>query len=361
VNIRARVYCASTASDLFAIRPPYDLPQLFIADAYDERSDTSTNSNSDESAVKDSNMASNVSAMTDGKYIAIRTAGAGSCGTVVFCVAAPSPTVPPQLVVVKVPREMRRQALATEIKALQRLHSLPTSNMSQHFPQLVAFDPETSTEGACWLALEPIYGFSLAQLLCCVQNGLFFSETRSVPVIPRVLVLSVARDLVKAVRWMHDVAGLAHRDIYDANVMLCLGQEKGKWEMPHVVLIDFDNAVSASEDVKGFDRAFVYELLYSLGNAERVSRGDGDAEDKWWSDLMDCFYANRDQDLKDKVLEFKEFMGRFGEGMETGLGNVSGEDERQVKELVEAVMQGEVEWPEQKEIERVVKRWVEEH
>jgi serine/threonine protein kinase len=303
-------------------------------------------------------MASNVSAMTDGKYIPIRTAGAGSCGTVVFCVAAPSPShilrasTPPELVV-KVPREMRRPNLAAEVQIMQRIHTTTTTSpsMAQHFPRLLAADPETNAEGACWLALAAIRGFSLSQLLCCIQNGQFFSECAT-PAIPRVLILHIAKELVKAVQWMHDSAQIAHHDIYDANVMLHVGTtsrgEEG-FTMPTVVLIDFDNAsFGPCEVVKAYDRAFVYEFLYVSGNAERVLNASASphisrpGDERWWEEFLECLYANKDHDLQADVLGSEGLMERFGEGIKKRTERITGEEKKQMERLVECVLENEV-------------------
>jgi hypothetical protein len=124
---------------------------------------------------------------TNGKYTTISPAGSGTCGILPLCIATPSPPSnmletapqnPLQLVVLKIPQATRRQRLGTEIRAVERIHSFSSSSSDilQHFPALLDFNPVIPTEGSKWAALSPIHGFSLNQLLATIQQNIFFGD-----------------------------------------------------------------------------------------------------------------------------------------------------------------------------------------
>jgi hypothetical protein len=101
----------------------------------------------------------------------------------------------PQLVVVKIPREMRREKLAKEIQTLQLICDLaPTPDISRQFPHVLVFDPVIPKEGSRWLSMCAIHGFSLDQLLATVQKSEFFSLRGEEKTVPRVLVLHIAKN-----------------------------------------------------------------------------------------------------------------------------------------------------------------------
>jgi serine/threonine protein kinase len=134
--------------------------------------------------------------------------------------------------------------------------------------------------------------------------------------------------LTSAVEWLHNAIQIAHRDIFDGNVMLFVSSSSSKaaFEMPTVVLIDFDNAAfQATEVQKGDDRAFVYELAYSLGSKTtgRVDEESGSVEyslekgERWWAEFMKYVYENKHQGLwKERLLRTSASVLERGSGKE---------------------------------------------
>jgi serine/threonine protein kinase len=121
--------------------------------------------------------------------------------------------------------------------------------------------------------MSAIHGFSLDQLLATVQKAEFFALRGEEKTVPRVLVLHIAKQMTSAVEWLHNAIQIAHRDTLDANVILSVSSSSSEaaFEMPTVVLIDFDNAAFQPTEVQKSDGcAFVYELLYSLGSKATV-------------------------------------------------------------------------------------------
>jgi serine/threonine protein kinase len=310
--------------------------------------------------------------LTDNKYILISPAGAGICARLLFCTAIPTPRQPPELVVVKIPADRwHRLKLANEIKVLSRIQVLTGSlEIAKHFPTLLSF-ASIEPQDARWVSLSPIYGFSLHKLRRVVQPFITPSSgernLRSAVQSPQVLTLHIAKQLLCAVKWLHQ-EGVTHGDIFDDNVMLDISEFRQHdahrgvwtWRLPTVVLIDFVAAsLTPSEIGKMNDRAFLFELLSGLFSL--VSLDDNsflsEAEVLWWDELRQCLAASSIRSRNRAVPSFEVFRKRFGKEIEWRVEGITEAERISVGLLIENVMMREARFPSEEEIEQRLRKW----
>ncbi|KAH6881974.1 hypothetical protein BKA58DRAFT_433754 [Alternaria rosae] len=322
---------------------------------------------------------------TNELYTPIREAGKGTCGSITFCVCTPSPASPSTtdsmaqsavLIAVKIPtREMRRDRIADEIIALERVRNLLVADKNEtvrkHLPILIDNDP-IKNGGSGWLAMSPICGFDLERLRVVVTEMVQPSSEIDLPrrfpfpAIPEVLVLHVAKQLTEAIGWLHDVANISHNDVFGGNVMLNISvSSKGpSFTLPTVVLIDFDRAILEPDKMaKGADRSYTYELIHMLDDSGRVLSQETNAwEDviapkdaiTWWDAFRNFLVINKSQYRQDGSASFAKFWERFGEEIDRRLGNTTQEDQRRVQELIDMVVEKEVRFPSDERIREVL-------
>ncbi|KAI4638685.1 hypothetical protein J4E93_009713 [Alternaria ventricosa] len=275
---------------------------------------------------------------------------------------------------------IREAGKADEITALERIRSLfsaeKNNTVAKHLPILINNDP-VKDGGSGWLAVSPVCGFDLERLRVVVTSAVQPSSEKDTsrrftfPAIPEVLILHIAKQLTQAIGWLHNVANISHNDVFGGNVMLDISASTQAPDFtfifPTVVLIDFDRATLNPDNMaKGADRSYTYELVYMLDNAGRASLQETNTmEDAiittkesmtWWDAFRNFLIVNKGQYLQDEAAGFAKFWGRFGEDVDWRLGNVTGEERRRVKELVEGVMAGEVRFPGDEEIREVLGR-----
>ncbi|KAI4682439.1 uncharacterized protein J4E88_005329 [Alternaria novae-zelandiae] len=322
---------------------------------------------------------------TNELYTPIREAGKGTCGSITFCVCTSSAVTSSTtdsvaqsaaLVAVKmISREMCRDRIADEIVALERVRSsLATdknNSVAKHFSTLIDYDP-IKNGGSGWLVVSPVCGFDLERLrvvvTAIVQPA---SETDlprrfSFPAIPEVLILHVAKQLTEAVGWLHDVANISHNDVFGGNVMLDVSASSraSHSTLPTIVLIDFDRATLDPDNMaKGADRSYTYELIYMLDNAGRASSQDTNVlEDvivpresvTCWDAFRNFLVINKGQYLQDESASFAKFWGRFGADIDRRVENISEEERRRVKELIDVVTGKEVRFPSEERVREVL-------
>ncbi|KAF7680159.1 hypothetical protein GT037_001810 [Alternaria burnsii] len=334
-------------------------------DADDERSDTSTVLSSGEMGPDSTYENSN------NKYIPLQEAGKGTIGQVTFCarrpslVASPSMTnltaQGPGLLAMKIAsREMLSDMIATEIIVLQRIHSFfaaaDDGTIAKHLPDLVDFDPIIDG-GSRWLAVHPIRGFDLERLCVVISHIVqpssanYVTYSLSFPAIPEVLVLHIAKQLTGAVEWLHDIANIAHNDVFGGNVMLDLSSwHNGPgFTMPTIVLIDFNRAsLNPNEKQKGADRSFVAHELEDTSTPKRSST--------WWNGFISFLKINKSQYLQEKSLTFIEFKDQFGAEINRRLEEVTEDEIGQVQGLLDMVAEKEVRFPSEDRIREVLEQ-----
>lgn len=351
-------------------------------DADDERSDTSTVLSNGEMGPD------SIYENSNNKYIPLQEAGKGTIGQVTFCarrpslVASPSMTnltaQGPDLVAMKIAsREMLSDMIATEIIVLQRIHSFfaaaDDGTIAKHLPDLVNFNPIIDG-GSRWLAVHPIRGFDLERLCVAISHIVqpssanYVTYSLSFPAIPEVLVLHIAKQLTGAVEWLHDIANIAHNDVFGGNVMLDLssGHNGPGFTMPTIVLIDFNRAsLNPNEKQKGADRSFVYELIHMLDSTGRVSSQRAhELEDTstpkrsstWWDGFISFLKINKSQYLQENSLTFIEFKDQFGAEINRRLEEVTEDGMGQVQGLLDMVAEKEVRFPSEDRIREVLEQ-----
>lgn len=277
----------------------------------------------------------NILHTTENKYIPIALAGSGRHGNVWFCISnwASSSNVSADLVAVKAPRRSSQDELAREAAVLQEIQDFLTHTnkgaMQKHFPFLIDSSPN-------YLALTPILGFSLKQLIDTVKS------LPHKPAVPKILVLHVARQLLSASAFLHDVK-LCHRDLWEGNVMLGLHSESNR--MPDVVIIDFGNTVKETEEQRlAWERSCVYAVVERLGVVNRQNPKGADEKheksaetDRFWNDFMDFLAAMAPSNRGGEIISFAQFKKKFGSSIETRLNNLDVEEMREAESLLETV------------------------
>jgi len=190
----------------------------------------------------------------------------------------------------------------------------------------------------------------------------------SFPAIPEVLVLHIAKQLTGAVGWLHDIANVAHNDVFGGNVMLDLSSwDKGPdFTMPTIVLIDFNRAsLNPNEKEKGADRSFVYELIHTLDSTGRASPQRGhELEDTstpkhsptWWDVFISFLKINSSQYLQEKSSTFTRFKDQFDTEINRRLEEVTEDEVRQVQGLLDMVAEKEVRFPSEHRIREVLEQ-----
>lgn len=351
-------------------------------DADDERSDTSTVLSSGEMDPD------SIYENTNNKYISLQEAGKGTNGQVTFCARRPSLVASPLmtnltaqgpgLVAMKIAsREMFHDRIAIEIIALRRIHSSfaaeDNKTTVKHLPNLIDFDPIVNG-GSRWLAVHPIRGFDLERLRVVITHTIKPSSPNSVtysfsfPAIPEVFVLHIAKQLTGAVGWLHDIANIAHNDVFGGNVMLDLSSwDKGPdFTMPTIVLIDFNRAsLNTNEKEKGADRSFVYELIRMLDSTGRASSQRAhELEDTstpkrshtWWDVFISFLKINNSQYLQEKSSTFTRFKDQFGTEINRRLKEVTEDEVRQVQGLLDMFAEKEVRFPSEDRIREILEQ-----
>lgn len=351
-------------------------------DADDERSDTSTVLSSGEMDPD------SIYENTNNKYISLQEAGKGTNGQVTFCARRPSIVASPLmtnltaqgpgLVAMKIAsREMFHDRIAIEIIALRRIHSSfaaeDNKTTVKHLPNLIDFDPIVNG-GSRWLAVHPIRGFDLERLRVVITHTIKPSSPNSVtysfsfPAIPEVFVLHIAKQLTGAVGWLHDIANIAHNDVFGGNVMLDLSSwDKGPdFTMPTIVLIDFNRAsLNTNEKEKGADRSFVYELIRMLDSTGRASSQRAhELEDTstpkrshtWWDVFISFLKINNSQYLQEKSSTFTRFKDQFGTEINRRLKEVTEDEVRQVQGLLDMFAEKEVRFPSEDRIREILEQ-----
>ena len=351
-------------------------------DADDERSDTSTVLSSGEMDPD------SIYENTNNKYISLQEAGKGTTGQVTFCARRPSIVASPLmtnltaqgpgLVAMKIAsREMFHDRIAIEIIALRRIHSSfaaeDNKTTVKHLPNLIDFDPIVNG-GSRWLAVHPIRGFDLERLRVVITHTIKPSSPNSVtysfsfPAIPEVFVLHIAKQLTGAVGWLHDIANIAHNDVFGGNVMLDLSSwDKGPdFTMPTIVLIDFNRAsLNTNEKEKGADRSFVYELIRMLDSTGRASSQRAhELEDTstpkrshtWWDVFISFLKINNSQYLQEKSSTFTRFKDQFGTEINRRLKEVTEDEVRQVQGLLDMFAEKEVRFPSEDRIREILEQ-----
>ena len=351
-------------------------------DADDERSDTSTVLSSGEMDPD------SIYENTNNKYISLQEAGKGTNGQVTFCARRPSLVASPLmtnltaqgpgLVAMKIAsREMFHDRIAIEIIALRRIHSSfaaeDNKTTVKHLPNLIDFDPIVNG-GSRWLAVHPIRGFDLERLRVVITHTIKPSSPNSVtysfsfPAIPEVFVLHIAKQLTGAVGWLHDIANVAHNDVFGGNVMLDLSSwDKGPdFTMPTIVLIDFNRAsLNTNEKEKGADRSFVYELIRMLDSTGRASSQRAhELEDTstpkrshtWWDVFISFLKINNSQYLQEKSSTFTRFKDQFGTEINRRLKEVTEDEVRQVQGLLDMFAEKEVRFPSEDRIREILEQ-----
>ena len=351
-------------------------------DADDERSDTSTVLSSGEMDPD------SIYENTNNKYISLQEAGKGTTGQVTFCARRPSIVASPLmtnltaqgpgLVAMKIAsREMFHDRIAIEIIALRRIRSSfaaeDNKTTVKHLPNLIDFDPIVNG-GSRWLAVHPIRGFDLERLRVVITHTIKPSSPNSVtysfsfPAIPEVFVLHIAKQLTGAVGWLHDIANIAHNDVFGGNVMLDLSSwDKGPdFTMPTIVLIDFNRAsLNTNEKEKGADRSFVYELIRMLDSTGRASSQRAhELEDTstpkrshtWWDVFISFLKINNSQYLQEKSSTFTRFKDQFGTEINRRLKEVTEDEVRQVQGLLDMFAEKEVRFPSEDRIREILEQ-----
>ncbi|OAG22799.1 hypothetical protein CC77DRAFT_747723 [Alternaria alternata] len=351
-------------------------------DADDERSDTSTVLSSGEMDPD------SIYENTNNKYISLQEAGKGTNGQVTFCARRPSLVASPLmtnltaqgpgLVAMKIAsREMFHDRIAIEIIALRRIRSSfaaeDNKTTVKHLPNLIDFDPIVNG-GSRWLAVHPIRGFDLERLRVVITHTIKPSSPNSVtysfsfPAIPEVFVLHIAKQLTGAVGWLHDIANIAHNDVFGGNVMLDLSSwDKGPdFTMPTIVLIDFNRAsLNTNEKEKGADRSFVYELIRMLDSTGRASSQRAhELEDTstpkrshtWWDVFISFLKINNSQYLQEKSSTFTRFKDQFGTEINRRLKEVTEDEVRQVQGLLDMFAEKEVRFPSEDRIREILEQ-----
>ncbi|KAI4621296.1 uncharacterized protein J4E87_006924 [Alternaria ethzedia] len=280
------------------------------------------------------------------------------------------------LVAVKmISREMCRDRIADEIIALERIRNLfaadKNNTVVKHLPLLINNDA-VKDGGSGWLAVSPVCGFDLERLRVVVTSAVQPSSEMDTtlrfpfPAIPEVLVLHVAKQLTEAVGWLHDVPNISHNDVFGGNVMLDVSasNKEANFTFPTIVLIDFDRATLDPDNMaKGADRSYTYELIYMLDNAGRASSQETNVlEDvivakesmTWWDAFRNFLVINKGQYLQDESASFAKFWGRFGADIDRRLENVTGEEWRRMKELIDMVAEKEVRFPSEERVREVL-------
>ncbi|KAG9193607.1 hypothetical protein G6011_03642 [Alternaria panax] len=322
---------------------------------------------------------------TNKQYISLHEAGRGMCGKVTFCIRTPSSAASPPtiystaqssaIVAIKTPtRRMSRNSIAAEIIALRRAHSLfgaEDKTVAKHLPNLIDFDLIKDGESR-WLAVHPIRGFDLEQLRVVITHMVQLSPSTSAtfnlpfPAIPEVLVLQIAKQLTETIGWLHDVANIAHNDVFGGNVMLDMSawNNESGFTMPTIVLIDFNRAsLNPTEREKGADHSSVYELTHMLDSTGRaISQRMHAPEDSstpkrspTWSDVfMNFLNISKDQYLQEESSTFAQFRERFGADIDRRLVEVTEEEVGQVQELLDMIVEKEVRFPSEDRIREVL-------
>jgi hypothetical protein len=233
--------------------------------------------------------------------------------------------------------------------------------MRRHFQRIHARDPIVFSEGSRWLSMSAIYGFSLNQLLCTIQESQRSPAPDSSNCVPTVLVLHIAQQLTQAVSWLHSLASIAHGDIWDAKVMLCISHTSTEFSLPDVVLIALDNAHLDPEPKSfGGDHAATYGVIHNLGRETPECTGDDHAffldNKEGWDDFLewtgDWMWKGHVEDAP----RFWEFKDRLGGHMSKELGGVEKEEERRVKRLVKGAMRSEVEYLTKTQVRKALER-----
>jgi serine/threonine protein kinase len=274
---------------------------------------------------------------------------------------------------------MCRDRIAVEITALRRIHSTlvvsTNRNVARHLPTFIGADP-IEDGGSRWLSVHPIPGFNLERLRVVVthivssSSGASATRTLPFPAIPEVLLLHIAKQLTKAVEWLHNVANISHNDVFGGNVMLDMSasNKESGFIMPTVVLIDFDRATLHPNDrEKGIDRSFVYELIHLLDGTGRASSRETDSlkEDTivleglmtWWDVFTRFLAINKSQYLQEASSSSAQFRERFGVAIDRRLEDIADEEERQVQELLDMVVKKEVRFPSEERIRDALGQW----
>ncbi|KAF2126895.1 kinase-like protein [Dothidotthia symphoricarpi CBS 119687] len=281
-----------------------------------------------------------ISRTTGEKYTPVALAGSGRHGDVWFCT---SNTTPAALVALKVPRRSSHDELAREVAMLRAIqHHLTrttTATMQKHFPHPIDYS-------ARFLAVPPILGPSLTQLVSTAKT----CTPRAV--VPKSLVLHIARQLVDAVAFLHGEVSVCHRDLWEGNVMLRLPTQEN--QMPDVVLIDFGSAVEEPEGQRfAWERSCVYRMVERLGalhrrmdggaaSAEKDGVGELEDRDRFWNEFMGFLATMTPEKEGEEIVSFAGFREKFGISLDIRLGNVDVGEMREVGELLgRAVEMGE--------------------
>jgi serine/threonine protein kinase len=207
------------------------------------------------------------------QYLPISVAGNGIQGSVYFCL--PRSSIPltrslskasltalkKQIVAVKISYKtspFAAEAAAQEVAVLKKISTLVPADLKSQFTTLVDAELAVDSKGVeiCnWIALRA--------LTPVVTLGAFKLEILPPCKSSQALAAHFFLQMGAALRFLHNDAEIAHRDLHDHNILIDTASPSPNG-LPNFVILDFGEAVVASERAVRGDVALLCHEVYNL-------------------------------------------------------------------------------------------------